>query len=218
MICDFPLLIFDWDGTIVDSQNRIVASVSHAIHELGLPPRTAPEIRDIIGLSLREATESLYPGRGDELHLEFTHHYRRHFFGDESQPVTVFEGVPEGLHVLRGRGHTLAVATGKGGQSLTHEMQRAGLTSVFDAVRCADDAPSKPHPAMVQELMEELGYRPAETLVIGDTAYDLEMAQNAGVRSVGVRTGVHDHQRLIEFDPISVLDSAAGLPSWLDEI
>jgi phosphoglycolate phosphatase len=119
------------------------------------------------------------------------------------------------LRLLAEQRYQLAVATGKGRRGLDKDMASHGLGPLFSTTRCADDAPSKPHPKMLMDIMDELDVARDETLMIGDTAYDMEMARNAGVAYVAVSCGVHDRQRLLEFDPLALLDSVADLPGWL---
>ena len=119
--------------------------------------------------------------------------------------------------ILVERRYRLAVATGKGRRGLDRDIASHALGALFSSTRCADDAPSKPHPQMLVDLMDELDVAGDETLMIGDTAYDMEMARNADVAAVAVSSGVHDRQRLLEFDPLAVLDSVAELPAWLSD-
>ena len=212
----FPLVVFDWDGTLANSEDHIVASVLHAIEAMGLPDRTREQIRETIGLSMFEATQALYPGRGEEMHTRFIEFFRTHRRGDSEAVTELFPGVPETLQALRETGRRLAIATGKSRSGLERELNQLGLSVMFDAARCADQAASKPDPQMLNELMAELGYRPEETLMVGDTSFDLQMALAAGAGGVAVTTGVHSRARLLEFEPLAVLERIAELPPWLD--
>ncbi len=209
------LVVFDWDGTLADSEGAIVRSARHAIEQLGLPARSNHQIREIIGLGLEQATESLFPGRGPELAATFALAYRRHFTSELRGPIELFTGAEEALLALKGRGYQLAVATGKGRAGLERQLDETGLRPVFDATRTADETASKPDPRMLLELMEDLGCAPGETLMVGDTAFDLEMAARAGAAAVGVTCGVHASDRLLNFSPLTLLNSVRELPRWL---
>lgn len=211
----YRLLVFDWDGTLVDSQARIVAAARAAFTDLALPVPADAAIRDIIGLSLDEALKVLCPDGDAALHRRFIEHYRRHFVTGTSERVNLFPGVGATLHGLRERGHLLAVATGKSRAGLERELQETGLGPMFHASRCADETRSKPHPQMLEELMRELGPQPHETVMIGDTEYDVQMARNAGVAAVAVTYGTHDHGRLLQCRPAALLQAIDELPVWL---
>ena len=214
---DYRLLVFDWDGTLADSEQRIVAAAHSAIEVLGLPPRSAEQIRGIIGLAMREAFQTLFPEIAAGEEGRFIACYREYYLRSTASPIPLFPGAKRALHGFAEQRYLLAVATGKGRRGLDRDLAVHGLDALFSATRCADDAPSKPHPRMLEEIMEELGVSGPETLMIGDTVFDMEMARNAGVPAVAVASGVHDGQRLLEFDPLALLDSIAELPAWLSE-
>lgn len=210
----FRLVVFDWDGTLVDSEARIVQSVGAAIEALGLPERDAAAIGEIIGLGMPEAVEALYPGRGAALYPRFVAHYRERFAA-AGPPGPLFPGARETVGALRAASCLLGIATGKSRRGLERELEATALAGLFDAWRCAGECASKPHPEMLERLMHETGAAPSETLVVGDTSYDMEMARNAGVAAVAVASGVHDRDRLLEFEPLALLASVAGLTGWL---
>ncbi len=211
----YKLIVFDWDGTLMDSEDKIVASASAALSDLSLPPVPRDRIRNIIGLGLREAVETLLPGRSDSFYRQYIDRYRFHFLEADSTPMPLFEGVVESLNSLRDQGYLLAVATGKSRRGLDRVLDETGLGHLFEATRCADEAPSKPHPGMLEELMDELRVPPATTLMVGDTEYDLQMARNAGTAAVAVCYGVHERHRLLEFAPLACLDAIDELENWL---
>ena len=213
----YKLIVFDWDGTLMDSEDRIVASASAALSDLCLPPLPRDRIRNIIGLGLKEAAEALLPGRSESFYGQYIDRYRHHFLEADTTPMPLFEGVTETLVDLHGQGWLLAVATGKSRRGLNRAFEETGLGELFVASRCADEAPSKPHPGMLEELMEELGVSPQETLMVGDTEYDLQMALNAGTSAVAVCYGVHERQRLLEFSPLACLQAIGELRDWLAE-
>jgi len=212
----YRLLVFDWDGTLADSEMRIVAAARAAIDALGLPVRNHEQIRTIIGLAMSEACRALYPGMSTDLENRFIACYREYYLRTTASPVPLFPGAKVALEGLAARRYRLAVATGKGRRGLDRDIGNHGLEALFSVTRCADEAPSKPHPQMLVDIMEALDADPDETLMIGDTAYDLEMARSAGVASVAVASGVHGRERLLDLDPLVLLDSVIHLPGWLE--
>ncbi len=210
------LIVFDWDGTLMDSQARIVACLQAAIRETGLPPRDEEALRNIIGLGLREALMALYPDASASEWDALTHHYRRHFLELDDTPSVLFDGAEALIRRLSDQGHFLAIATGKGRQGLDRVLAETGLAPYFHATRCADESFSKPHPAMLLEILERLGMEPRQALMIGDTEYDLQMASNAGVPALGVTYGVHGRERLLACQPLDCVDSLAEVGRWLD--
>jgi phosphoglycolate phosphatase len=209
------LIVFDWDGTLMDSEARIVACLRAAIEETGLPHRPNEALRNIIGLGLREALVTLYPEGSDQQHNDLVKHYRHHFLETNETPSPLFEGAESLIHELHGQGHFLAVATGKGRQGLDRVLEETALGEYFHYSRCADETHSKPHPQMLLEIMDWLGMEPSDTLMIGDTEFDLQMAHNAGVKALGVSYGVHAKERLLACEPLACLDSLAEVAEWL---
>ncbi|MCP5155171.1 MAG: HAD-IA family hydrolase [Ectothiorhodospiraceae bacterium] len=211
----YRLVVFDWDGTLADSHARIVRTVTSAIEAMDLPARSEAAIRGIIGLGMREATEALYPGEGEAMHQRFLAHYRERWSREAREPVALFAGAHRTLAHLDTAGLLLAVATGKGRRGLDRELAESDTTRFFVATRTVDESPSKPHPGMVLELMEEVGCAPEETLVVGDTTFDLQMARAAGAHALGVASGAHPAAALLECRPVALLDTVAELPAWL---
>ena len=211
----YRLLVFDWDGTLADSEQRIVEAAQSAIETLNLPARSHEQVRTIIGLALGEACQALFPDMAKGQEHRFIACYREYYLRNTADPIPLFPGAAGALRGFAEDRYQLAVATGKGRRGLDRDMANHELGPLFSTTRCADDAPSKPHPKMLLDIMAELAVDSAETLMIGDTAYDMEMARNAGVARVAVSSGVHDRQRLLEFDPLALLDSVADLPAWL---
>lgn len=212
----FELLVFDWDGTLMDSEARIVACLQGAISDLSLPHREVSALRNIIGLGLAEAIQTLFPGSDADVQHAVVERYRHHFLVADPTPSTLFEGAAETLHALAAEGYLLAVATGKGRRGLDKVLEETGLGPLFHATRCADETCSKPHPQMLLELMDHLGAEPQATLMIGDTEYDMEMARNARTAALGVSYGVHHPERLLRHEPLGCLDSIGDLPNWLN--
>ena len=210
---NYELVVFDWDGTLMDSEAHIVTSMQRALKELDLPVLPREKIRDIIGLGLREAIMRLLPDCGDDLLLMITDRYRPHFFTDD--PCEPFAGAEQVLQHLHSAGYLLAVATGKGRQGLDRVLRSTGFSQYFVETRCADEAHSKPHPQMLLEIMDILGVDAKQTLMVGDSEYDLEMANAANTAAVGVDYGVHSRERLMACSPLACLSSITELPEWL---
>ena len=189
------LIVFDWDGTLMDSETQIVHSIQSAIADLELEARSADACRNIIGLGLQEAVDVLYPGRGERFRDIFVARYRHHWFSGIHESE-LFPGARETLELLKEAGFDLAVATGKGRAGLDKALRQTGLSGMFSATRCSDETRSKPHPRMLNEILQELQIDSRQTLMVGDTEYDLQMATQAGVSPVAVSYGVHAREHV----------------------
>lgn len=211
---DYKLLVFDWDGTLMDSEARIVESFEAAIGDVGLPPRPRSDLRGIIGLGMPEALNHLFPDEASA-HAALVERYRHHFLVASPTPTPLFEGVRPMLAALEAAGYFLAVATGKARRGLDRVLGETGLDGLFHFTRCADECRSKPHPQMLLEIMERTGVEPEQTLMIGDTEFDLLMARNAGAHALGVTYGVHEPARLLACGPLGCVDSVPALHEWL---
>jgi phosphoglycolate phosphatase len=207
------LIVFDWDGTLMDSEAQIVSCLRAVLHDLSLEPLNDATLRNVIGLGLREAVDELVPGRDEAFHQAFVTRYREHWFN--SGESSLFSGVVDMLEAFRRQQLLLGVATGKSRRGLDRVLGETGLANCFDATRCADEAPSKPNPQMLLDLMDQLGVTPAQTVMVGDTEYDMEMATNAGVAKIAVTTGVHSEQRLNRHDPLVCLGRISDMPGWM---
>lgn len=212
----FDLIVFDWDGTLADSTQTIVDAIQSASRDAGLPIPDDERSRSIIGLGLREALHQLFPGITEETERHLVERYRVHYFAHDEK-IVLFDGVEDALHELSAAGFMLAVATGKGRGGLNRAMMQTGLDGVFHASRCAGECFSKPHPQMLEEILDELGAMPEQALMIGDTHFDLQMAQNAGMSSLGVSYGAHPEDHLHPHAPLACFDSFAKLRTWLNE-
>jgi phosphoglycolate phosphatase len=210
------LLVFDWDGTLMDSAARIVSCMQAAMRELGVESPGTARVTEIIGLGLQEALDALFPGVPQALREALADRYRYHFLVADPTPSVLFPGVRETLQTLHAQGYLLAVATGKSRRGLDRALDEIGLAHLLDASRCADEAFSKPHPQMLLDILDHLAVEPREALVIGDTAYDLLMAHNAGVAAVAVCYGVHEPARLRRLQPLACLDRVTDLLPWLE--
>lgn len=209
------LLVFDWDGTLMDSEESIVICMQAAIADLSCEPRDANSIKNIIGLGLREAIDTLYPGTDDAFLKAMVDRYRYHFLGGSEYHAELFPGAAETIRDLSEAGYLLAVATGKGRRGLDLVLEKTGLGQYFHTTRCADESFSKPHPQMLEEVMDVLGAEPGATLMIGDTEYDMEMAVNARTHGLAVSYGVHEKERLLKHGPLHCLDAIDELGGWL---
>lgn len=211
----FDLLIFDWDGTLMDSAGVIVDSIQRACEDIGLATPSDRASRQIIGLGLLQALQTLLPDLPEDDYPRLVERYRHHYLGRDDQ-IPLFSGVNRAIPELHASGFQLAVATGKSRLGLSRALEASGLGPWFAATRCADQTHSKPHPAMVLELIDELDADPARTLVIGDTSHDLLMASNAGVASLGVTYGAHEADDLHPHAPLALMDSFAEVHAWLN--
>jgi phosphoglycolate phosphatase len=210
------LVVFDWDGTLMDSTGQIVAAASGAIEQLGLPARTPEAIREIIGLGLRESWHRLFPELEPDGFTPFVEAYRDHFFAPELQTARLFEQAAEVVAALAGRGFKLGVATGKSRRGLDRDLETTGLRRFLAGSRTADETRSKPQPDMLLELMAALRTSPEATLMVGDTEWDLEMARRAAVPAVAVSYGAHSPERLKAYAPVACIDRLDELLGLLD--
>ncbi len=208
------LFIFDWDGTICDSTTKIISSMQAAAAELSLDPLPGEAVMDIIGLSLMNAAEVLYPQAELELRRSLCEAYSRHYLLSEHIPAGLFPYVRETLSALRDRGHFLAVATGKSRRGLDRVLRALELEDFFHASRCADETESKPSPLMLFELLEELNMSPAQTVMVGDTEFDMDMARQARVRRIGVSYGAHAADRLHQYELEACVDCFSEILHW----
>jgi phosphoglycolate phosphatase len=210
----FDLIVWDWDGTIADSTGMIVQALLKAAEQVGLPLLSQAQMRSIIGLGLREAIHRLYGDIPAEQARDLAKHYQVNYLANE-ETILLFDGVFETIKTLHQRGYKQAVATGKGRRGLNAALAYSGLGKFFKATRTVDECFSKPHPQMLDELMDELVIMPERTLMIGDTSYDLQMAKNAGVKSVGVTFGAQQATDWVNLDPIAQFDDFTSLSAWL---
>lgn len=210
----FELIVFDWDGTLMDSTGAIVASIQAAATELGLSPPSDERASHIIGLGLIDALRHALPDLPVERYQDVALRYRQHYMARDHE-LLLFDGAAALIDELADAGYMLAVATGKTRKGLERAFEVSGLGPRFQASRCADECHSKPHPQMLGELMAEFGVAPAATLMIGDTTHDLLMARNAGVAALGVAYGAHPRETLEAEDPLFCAASVAELAAWL---
>lgn len=212
----FELLVFDWDGTLMDSAAAIIASIQASCSDLGLPVPERERAAHVIGLGLKDALAYAVPELAPDDYGKLALRYRHHYLARDPD-IELFPGMREMLARLKQRGHLLAVATGKTRVGLDRVLEAKQLKQYFDSSRCADETHSKPHPAMLQELMQELSIEAEATLMIGDTAHDLQMALSAGVPALAVSYGAHPRENLTGFNALACIDTPQELAPWLEK-
>ena len=215
------LVVFDCDGTLVDSQHAIIDAMGRAFERNGMPAPGARVVRRTVGLSIAAAMAALHPRGGFEARAALVEDYRQAFHELRSRPdhhEPLYDGAAATLSSLEAAGYLLGVATGKSQRGLRATLDRLGLRERFVTLQTADDAPSKPHPGMLENAMAEAGAAPGETVLVGDTTFDIEMAVNAGVAGIGVGWGYHEEDELRAAGARVVIDSFAALPGALAEL
>lgn len=212
---DKTLLIFDWDGTLVDSLANIAHCMQAAAVDLGIEPVSVAEVHSIVGLSLELAIARLHPALDAAGVEAMRQQYAEHFINAEQNPSPFFPGIEAMLTALQQRQCYLSVATGKSRRGLDRVFERLGGQRWFHSSRCSDETQSKPDPTMVHELLALHEVSPDQALLIGDTTFDLEMAQRAGVDSIGVAWGAHSLDQLQSWSPIACVHQVSQLNDWL---
>ena len=211
----YKLVIFDWDGTLMDSVDRIVSSMQSAAKTVGLVIPSNDEVKQIIGLSLNVGLDKLFsaitPAQVEAMLVQYKYQYLE---GDNT-PTPLFDNAMTLLSTLKKNSKLLAVATGKGREGLNRVLKISDTHHLFNTTRCAGEMPSKPHPEMLHSILAELEVAPHEAVMIGDTSHDLAMAQNAGIDSIGVTFGVHNKQILQQYAPKAIVDSISELHTLL---
>ncbi len=211
------LVIFDWDGTLLNSLAKIASCMQLASQDAGLELLEQEQIKGIIGLGLREAVTTLYPDADEESLQLLSERYSHHFVIKDQQPCDFYPGAQDTLEALKSAGHYIAVATGKSRRGLNRVLGNLGLEEYFHATRCADETSSKPDPLMLSELLEELDVPVTEAVMIGDTEFDLAMAATLGMRRIGVSYGAHSPQRLANQHPEAIVDNLEELLELLPQ-
>lgn len=212
---DYELIVFDWDGTLMNSEGRIVACLQRAADDVGLPVPSAAASRDIIGLGLDDAMARLFPGTDATGQAALVDAYRTHWLDNKVEAATMFDGATALVASLRDAGWLLAVATGKSRRGLDRALEESGLTEHFHVTRCADEAHSKPHPQMLLEILTDLDTPPGRAVVVGDTEYDMRMARSAKVDAVGIEHGVHTRERLMSSGALACVSDLYELSNWI---
>lgn len=214
----YDLLVFDWDGTLYDSSQYIVDNVQQAFKEMEMAIPNPNIIRSMIGLNfteaLRRVQQDITPAQLERL----TKIYRRLVSAGANSSARLFPGAKETLIQLKDNGYTLAIATGKSRSGLNADLEYFSLKKYFTTSRCGDETFSKPHPQMLLDILETTAYEPNQTLMIGDTSYDMELAQNAKVDAVAVSYGVHTQEDLKQFPVKAIIHDIGDLPIWLSSV
>ena len=210
----FDLVVFDWDGTIMDSTGLIGECIQLAARDMGLTIPTMTEAKSSIGLGIDDAVERLFPSLSLLDRQEFARRYRQHFVPRDHE-APLYPGIRGLLAALDAPERFLAVATGKPRAGLERAFAHTGLKAAFHFSRCADEGFPKPHPDMLHKLMDFTATPPARTLMIGDTVHDLALAENAGVAAVAVTYGAHAAALLQTRPSLIAVDTVADLQAWL---
>ena len=207
----YKLVIFDWDGTLMDSISRIVSSMQAAATFVQLDVPTDTQTKQIIGLSLHKAIETLFPQITSAEKKLFAQHYKHQYLECNSTPTQLFDYTEELLAHLLTHKCLLAVATGKAREGLQHVWELTKTAHFFHASRCSDEVNSKPHPQMLTSLLTEFDLLPHEAVMIGDASYDMEMAQRAGIDAIAITSGAHERAILLQYKPVAIVDSLIEL-------
>ena len=211
----FDVVIFDWDGTLVDSVDWIAECLQRAAQDTGLPEPSRQAAKSVIGLGLAEALQSLFPDESGAALERLMESYRQRYFTRQIGRDDLYEGVPETLEELREAGIALAIATGKARRGLDRALRETELAHLFSATRCADETASKPDPEMLEQLLGCLGVARDRAVMIGDTTHDLQMASNAGIAGIAVTGGAHPREQLAALGPWACLDDMRDLPELI---
>jgi len=211
----YKLVIFDWDGTIMDSVGRIVSCVKTVQQASGLELSSEQAIKDIIGLSLDKALLTLTPNLNSQQLATMVEAYRVEYVENDLTPTPIFTAFESLLMALRQQGTLIAIATGKGRSGLDRVIVQSGFGHYFCDTVCATEANSKPDPQMIELLLARLGIEHDQAVMIGDSSLDMAMAQHAGVDAIGVTYGAHTRQVLAQHQPVAIVDQPEELISHL---
>lgn len=207
----FRLVIFDWDGTLMDSTGQIVRCLQLAADDVGIVRPSDYDAAQIIGLALPEALARLWPDEAGAIRERVREQYAHHYIKGTGGHSRLFDHAEELLATLQEQGRLLAIATGKNRPGLSRVLDQTGIGHRFHATRCADEARGKPHPEMLLQLLHELRVAPEEAVMIGDTSFDMEMAANAGMARIGLRHGAHAPEQLTVWEPLHLVDDLQQL-------
>jgi phosphoglycolate phosphatase len=210
----YQLIVFDWDGTIMDSAQKIANCIQASALDVGLDAPTSEQAKSIIGLGLFEALRRLFPRAGDSQVNAMIDAYKHHFVTADGTEQTLFEGVTQGLQLLEDSGAVLAVATGKSRAGLDRAFAELDLRHHFITSRCADETRSKPHPQMLLEILDFTAIDPDKAIMVGDTTFDLDMAANAQMSGLGAGYGVHSEQMLLDSKALAVMQNFNDIIAW----
>lgn len=207
----YKAIVFDWDGTLMDSISKIVESMQTSAQQLGFPVPDYDQAKNVIGISLLPALQKLFNIDDEKAAMDLFHTYKEHFKDHATISSPLFKGAIALLEELKQRGYILAVATGKARQGLDHNWHHSNTKHYFSASRTADDAQSKPSPDMLQQILSELNLSADQVLMVGDTSYDMAMAEAINMDRIGVSFGVHSADTLQQHKPLAVIDTLEEL-------
>lgn len=208
------LFIFDWDGTLCNSLNTIVSCTQAAAVDMGMQKPTDDAVKNIIGLSLPKAINQVFPGITESEFKELLSLYSKHFKSIKASPMDFYPGVRESLEHLLEAGHVLSIATGKSRAGLDRVLKEMEVEDLFEASRCADETKSKPHPRMLEELLDHFGVDAESAVMVGDTEYDMAMARDLSMPRIAVSYGAHTIDRLIPYEPVLCMDNFHEIKDW----
>ena len=211
----FELIIFDWDGTLINSIDWITHSLQFAAEHCKLPVPDSQSAKDVIGLSIKKAMQALFPGADEEAQNQLVSYYSREYHSKQISKSDLFPGVYDMLEQLRQEGKRLAVATGKNRAGLQHALQATETEHLFCTTRCADETASKPDPKMLHEIIEHTRIAHDRAIMVGDSIHDLQMARSADIRFVAVACGAHSEALFQPHNPLLCLQQPAQLLAHL---
>ena len=211
----YKAIIFDWDGTLVDSTARIVDAMQMAIVENAMSALTDHAIQQIIGLGLPEALKVLWPDITAAQSLQMQKSYVANFSHHSNVDVGFFAQAHEIFEQLKQLGYVLAVATGKTRRGLDEMLDGMDVRDIFDITRCADETASKPNPKMLQEILDELNLTHQQALMVGDTSFDLDMARDINMDSIGMTHGAHESKILTASGAKALCHDLNDLLDWI---
>ena len=209
----FKLLIFDWDGTLKDSIHHISSAIQQSFRDVGLIVPSDFRARFVIGMGLNDAMNYLDPDLSPKMIKKIGAQYRKHFL--KLNNTQLFPNISRGLYALKERGFQIAICTGKTQKGLSDELSSHGMSDIFIATRCADQDEPKPNPKMIFSLISQLSVTPGDAIMIGDTSHDMDMANRAGIASLGVSYGAHPARILSDYTPLHIANTPAEMISWL---
>ncbi len=213
----YQLVVFDWDGTLMDSTLKIANCIRASAEDADLPKPSIEQAKQIIGLGLHECMSVLFPDASEAQRALMVDRYKYHFVTGDGTEQALFQGVESGLRLLEEQGVLMAVATGKSRVGLDRAFSVTSVSEFFTVTRCADESRTKPHPQMLHEILDFTAIDANKAIMIGDTAFDIEMAQAAGIDSLGVTYGAHDQDKLDSHNPTHLVSSVSGVFSWLSD-
>jgi phosphoglycolate phosphatase len=213
----YQCVIFDWDGTLMNSEARIVHAIQVAAERAGFPVLPAEESKQIIGLSLDNAVQTLYP-QADQAGIEaISHGYTECFLNESDVPMRPFDGLESLLAGIRQQGAKTVIATGKSRRGLDQVLAETGLGVHFDWTRTPVESASKPDPLMLEQILEKYGLSPEAAVMVGDTEFDMEMAHALGMDRIAMSHGVHELERLLAYEPVAHHDDLPSLQAWFKD-